>query len=80
MTPEELLEGRHEIKLEWAEPWPACGPEGNDLDAHITISATVHDCVNTARLIAQSPRSQGQEPSGSCAPASSTSTGTSTLP
>jgi hypothetical protein len=57
MTPTELLEKRHEVKLEWAEPWPACGPDGKDVDAHITISATVHDCVNLQRVAA---RAKGQ--------------------
>ena len=45
-----VLESRHETMLEWWEPWPACGPEGNDLDAHIAHRATVHDCINLQRL------------------------------
>lgn len=45
----EMLERRHEVKLEWFEPWPACGPEGNELDAHIDLRATVHDCINMQR-------------------------------
>jgi len=44
-----LLETRHTAMLEWVEPWPACGPEGNTLDAHITLRATVHDCINLQR-------------------------------
>jgi hypothetical protein len=53
MTIEEMLECRHELKLAWCEPWEACGPEGNRLDAHIELRATVHDCVNMARLAAK---------------------------
>ena len=51
---EQLLEKRHEALLEWVEPWPACGPEGNDLDASVTMRATVHDCINMSRLVARS--------------------------
>lgn len=50
---EELLEGRHELMLQWCEPWPACGPEGNDLDAHIILRATIHDCINLQRRVAK---------------------------
>ena len=49
-----LLEARHETMLQWCEPWPACGPEGNDLDAHIILRATVHDCINMQRRAAAS--------------------------
>jgi hypothetical protein len=45
----QLLEARHTAMLEWAEPWPACGPEGNALDAHVRLRATVHDCINLQR-------------------------------
>lgn len=48
-----LLESRHETLLQWCEPWPACGPEGNDLDAHIILRATVHDCINMQRRAAK---------------------------
>jgi hypothetical protein len=44
-----LLENRHTAVLEWVEPWPACGPEGDALDAHVTLRASVHDCVNLQR-------------------------------
>ena len=50
---EALLEARHETYLEWGEPHPACGPEGNKLDAHVTLRATVHDCINMARRMAK---------------------------
>lgn len=45
----ELLEDRHEAILEWQEPWPACGPDGNDVEAYITIRASVNDCINLRR-------------------------------
>jgi len=53
MTLEQLLENRLTAELEWFEPWPAVGPEGNSLYANITLRATVHDCVNMARAIAK---------------------------
>jgi len=48
-----LLESRHETMLQWCEPCPACGPEGNDLDAHIILRATIHDCINLQRRAAK---------------------------
>lgn len=50
MRVSELLESRHDTYLQWHEPWPACGPEGNHLDAHVIIQATIHDCLNMQRL------------------------------
>lgn len=53
MTTEELLESRHRTLLEWVEPFPACGPEGNELTAHLIVRATVHDCINMRRAVAK---------------------------
>lgn len=53
MTLDRLLEDRHLVLLEWSEPWPALGPEGNELTACVTYRATVHDCINMARLVAK---------------------------
>jgi hypothetical protein len=53
MTTEEMLEQRHTLKLLWVEPWKACGPEGNELDAHLELRATVHDCINMSRAAAK---------------------------
>lgn len=47
---EKLLESRHEVVLEWDEPWAAFAPQGEPIDAHVTMRATVHDCVNMARI------------------------------
>lgn len=49
MTTAEMLEGRHELYLEWCEPFRARGPEGNELDARIVLKATIHDCINMQR-------------------------------
>lgn len=53
MEIKEMLEQRHALKLLWVEPWQACGPEGNPLDAHIELRATVHDCINMSRAAAK---------------------------
>lgn len=53
MTTEEMLEQRHTLKLLWVEPWKACGPEGNELDAHLELRATIHDCINMSRAAAK---------------------------
>lgn len=53
-TAEQLLEGRHEYCLSWSEPCQACGPEGNDLAAHVEHRVTVHDAINMSRLAARS--------------------------
>ena len=50
---EELLENRTTAKLIWEDPRPAIGPEGNELHADITHSATVQDCINMARYAAK---------------------------
>lgn len=49
----EMLETRHETLISWEDPWPACGPEGNELNAHVEHRATVHDCINMARAAAK---------------------------
>lgn len=58
---DELLEHRHETMLQWCEPRPACGPDGNDVDAHIIHQATIHDCINLSRAVA---RKAGRETMG----------------
>jgi hypothetical protein len=47
------LESRHTKYVTWVEPWAACGPEGNELNAHVILRATVHDCINMSRLVAK---------------------------
>ena len=46
---DELLESRHTSWVEWVELWPAYGPGGAIIDEHVTIRATVHDCINIQR-------------------------------
>lgn len=49
MWTDDILEQRHSLKLEWDEVRPARGPQGNVLTAYVTLSATVHDCINLQR-------------------------------
>lgn len=53
ISDEEMLEQRHETRLCWLEPWPAVGPDGNDITAHVEHRATVHDCINMNRRVAK---------------------------
>jgi len=41
------------LELEWGDPWPACNPDGVEIDVYVTHRATVHDCINMARLMAK---------------------------
>ena len=50
---ERLLENRHEIFLTWTEPRKACSPQGTEINAHLMLKATVHDCVNLQRAVAK---------------------------
>jgi hypothetical protein len=55
------LESRHTKYVTWVEPWAACGPEGNELNAHVILRATIHDCINMRRLVA---KAEGHSPMG----------------
>jgi len=44
-----LLKDRHRIHLQWVEPWPGTSKDGNRVDCHITLRASVHDCINYHR-------------------------------
>lgn len=49
-----LLNNRHKWYLKWDEPYPAISKDGNSVDAHVTLCASIHDCINMSRLSAQS--------------------------
>jgi hypothetical protein len=53
MTVDKMLDARHETWLQWCESWPATGPEGNELNAHVVLRATAHDCINLSRKAAK---------------------------
>ena len=45
LSVEYMLENRHEVNLEWYEPWPGRQRDGGQIDCHMTIKASVHHCV-----------------------------------
>jgi hypothetical protein len=45
----QLLEHRHAAKLCYEQTWPGMSKDRSVVDAHITICATVHDCINRHR-------------------------------
>jgi hypothetical protein len=60
-TIQELLAGRDYILLEWHEPWPATTAEFSDTEAHITLRATVSDCINLQRLTSKAAKNLSEE-------------------
>jgi len=44
------LENRHTTILQWDEPRRGKDAQGNEVTAHVTMRATVHDCINMARF------------------------------
>ncbi len=46
-----LLDSK-ETMLYWREPWEVINSGGYNVLAHITMSATVDDCINIARVTA----------------------------
>jgi hypothetical protein len=53
MTILEAVENRHTTWVEFVTPWPACGPEGNDLTSYCINRMTVHDAINAGRASAK---------------------------
>ena len=47
----QLLEKQHSTMVRWKEPRPALDAEGNEVTANVTLEATVHDCINMARMM-----------------------------
>lgn len=48
---EKILAERQNLKLSWSEPWPASKEDGSDSDAHVTLTASVDDCIAMARYV-----------------------------
>lgn len=45
----QILAARHALVVEWIEPIAACGFQGNQIPAYLTIKATVNDVINIQR-------------------------------
>ncbi len=56
-----LLSHRHLFWVEWGEPVPCCGPEGNDLTGNQVVRMSIHDAINAQRYIA---REEGKDTMG----------------
>jgi hypothetical protein len=50
-TLEQILERREDLRLSWCEPWPASASDGAETHAHVTLTATVDDCIAMARYV-----------------------------
>ena len=50
MKDNDMLEHRKTLRLRWFEPWPGLSRSRKPVDAHVTISATIDDCVNMQRM------------------------------
>lgn len=48
-TLRELLENRHDIYLKWVEPTVGKSVDSNIVTVHLTLEASVHDCINKYR-------------------------------
>ena len=46
----DLLRSRHTTRLKWCEPWDSIDESGNKINADITLSATVDNCINIQRF------------------------------
>jgi hypothetical protein len=45
----QLLEHRHAAKLCYDEPWAGLSADGIFVGVYVTITASVHDCINWQR-------------------------------
>lgn len=52
MTTQELLDKRHDVMLQWSDPWPAISHEGKIIYVPVIHRATVHDCIALQRRAA----------------------------
>ena len=54
---EELLENRHTQLLRWDEVRKGLDSGGNPVEVYVTLEATVHDCINMQRKLANPAQS-----------------------
>lgn len=45
----ELVDKKWDVELEWCEPWAGVDAFGNMTNTHVTMSATVADCIRMTR-------------------------------
>ena len=49
MTIEQILKSKAIRYLSWVEPWPAIDSNNDTIYGHVTLRATVQDCINMQR-------------------------------
>lgn len=49
MHPKEILNRRHELAIEWCEPWQGCSTSGKECDVHVTFRTSVDGCIALQR-------------------------------
>lgn len=49
MTPKEILSRRHELAIEWCEPWQGLSALGKECDVHVILRAGVDGCIALQR-------------------------------
>lgn len=49
MHPKEILNRRHELVVEWCEPWQGLSAGGKECDAHVTLRTSVDGCIALQR-------------------------------
>ena len=49
MTPKEILSRRHELIVEWCEPWQGLSAYGKECYAHVTLRTSVDGCIALQR-------------------------------
>lgn len=45
----EVLKNRDSYRIEWQDPWVGLDKRKHNVNAHVTHSASVGDCINIAR-------------------------------
>jgi hypothetical protein len=50
LTPETILENRHNWRFRYFEPWQAIDSLGSELDAHVTVELSINDAINMERV------------------------------
>lgn len=49
MHPKEILSRRHELAIEWCEPWQGLSISGKECDVHVTLRVSVDACIALQR-------------------------------
>lgn len=59
MELEELLEGRHRLRLKWTDRTLGMSADGKEIPGYVDATASIHDCINFARMVSATPMPDG---------------------